>query len=577
MQANTSITLKQQNFSTPTFPPDGWTSTHSNWMFSNTSYAGGTKGEAKLNSTPHIEATIRFYTTVNTSNVTVMKIQFNHRLYYEYFYYNCAVEISKDGLKWVPLWVYDPYETNENYTITLYTTYLNNTNYTYISWSFDGNTSEIYAWYLDNIEISSLTAQENPEYTNTIIIPSLQVNTSKYVDFTNWSPQFPPNEPNCQKPYLITSWTTLLNPPDENPSNDQQTKAIILQYLHDVRIAEFLSPSNNHKTTPPQPKNLQNTAPPPIIYIAPGTYPLQIQVENQGTYTEDNLTCYLEIWEYNNSNATIVFNSSISNITLSPLGGEEILNFGNFTFENETFYGIKANIPLANDYKQKNNIDYLGIFVDNTPPVTEHFLHPEQPNGENGWYTKDVYLELIANDYDPYYYGSGVDYIQYRINKSTWITTHNSATITISQDSPELLIEYRAVDMVGNVEEPKNFTIKLDHTIPKPVDAWWQSDRQGLNWYIIFTIRGEDNISGMSHCDMYINNGFYETQTGPGPNYTFTLQWSSVFKKLKFNFKAYNQAGLYDEYYLDSITALPFSHSNPLIFSKLFFSHPTNH
>ena len=506
-----------------------------------------------------------------------MKIQFNHRLYYEYYYYNnCAVEISKDGITWIPIWDYEPYETRENHTITLYTTYFNTTNYTYISWTFYGNTSEIYAWYLDDIEISSFTALENPEYTNTIIIPELQLNTSKYVDFTNWNPQFPPNQPNCQKLYLVTSWTTLISPPDDNPSNDQQTKAIILQYLHDVRISEFLSPSYNHKNTPPQHKNLSNTTPPPQTYIAPGTYPLQIRVENQGTYPEDNLTCYTEIWEYDNYNSTIVFNSSISNITLPPLEGEQTLNFGNFTFENETIYFFIAKIPLANDYYPKNNIDGLGIIVDNTPPVTKHHLHPEKPNGENGWYTEDVDLELIANDNDDYY-GSGVDYIQYRINKSNWITTYNGATITISQDSPELLIEYRAVDMVGNMEEPNNFTIKLDHTVPKPVDACWQSDRQGLNWYIIFTINGEDNISGMSHCEMYINNGFYETQTGPGPWYTFTLQWSSIFKKLKFNFKAYNQAGLYAEDYLDSITALTSSHSNPLIFSKLFYSHPTNH
>ena len=176
---------------------------------------------------------------------------------------------------------------------------------------------------------------------------------------------------------------------------------------------------------------------------------------------------------------------------------------------------------------------------------------------------------LRADDYGPYYYhGSGVDYLQYRIDNSTWINTYNGAHIDILQDSPELLIEYRAIDMVGNIEAPNNFTIKMDHTSPKPVDAIWESDRQGLNWYIYFHIHGEDNISGMSHCDMYINNGLYETKTGPGPWYTFILQWSPAFKNLTFTFKAYNQAGLYDEDDLEGMMTFPFSYTRHFISSR---------
>jgi len=563
LQTNTTTPLKHQNFSTPTFPPTTWTSTHSNWDYSNTSHAGGTTGEAKLNPTPHIQATIRFYTTINTSNTTVLEIQFNHRLYhFYYYYYECAVEVSKDGINWAPLWIYDPYDTTENPTITLYTTYLNSTNSTYISWTFDGDTSHIDAWYLDNITFSDIAAQQIPEYTDTITISSLASNTSKTVNFTNWDPQFPANQPNIQIPYLVTSWTSLLNPPDENPQNDMQNKAIILQYLHDVRIAEFILSSTGHKTNHP------NSTPPPIIYIQPGTYPIQVRVDNQGTYSEHNLTCYYELWEFNNSNWTVLLDSFISNITLQPLGGEQILDLGTFTFENETIYAILADIPLANDYHPRNNDDSTGIRVDNTPPVSEHQLDPAQPNGENGWYTKEISMDLTANDYDPYYYGSGVDYLQYRIDKGLWITTYNGATIDILQDSPALLIEYRAIDMVGNIEDPNNFTIKMDHTPPKPVDALWESERKGLNWYINFQIHGEDNISGMSHCDMYINNGLYETTSGLGPWYIFTLQWSPAFKNLTFTFKAYNQAGLYEEDYLEGMMTHPLSYSHHFIYAK---------
>lgn len=73
--------LLQQDFSSGQMPPTGWMvfGNTSNWVISQTNYAGGITPEAKVKNSPSFNGTMRFISpSVNTSGQTVVIIQFKH-------------------------------------------------------------------------------------------------------------------------------------------------------------------------------------------------------------------------------------------------------------------------------------------------------------------------------------------------------------------------------------------------------------------------------------------------------------------------------------------------------------------
>ncbi len=304
-----------------------------------------------------------------------------------------------------------------------------------------------------------------------------------------------------------------------------------------------------------------------IAYIQPGIQDIDVLIMNYGTFPEQDMTCYTEIYEYNTNctNGTILYEDNITDIELpDPLGGSKELNFNDYNFIDEGFYQLIVNLTDDNDDKKRNNKFYLGVGVDNQPPITEHVINPPDPTGDNGWYVSDVEITLTAQDPnlpgDCEAEGSGVDYIEYRIDGGSWMKLEGAhGTFTFGDDGEDVFIEYRAVDRVGNEESINSFTIDMEQTTPVAEEISWDTYKEGGFWYVDLTASAVDVTSLMDRVEFFINDRLQEIIEGRGPDYVFTLQWSEAFRKHSFFFYHYDRAGNVIMVYFDpkNVKAVP--------------------
>lgn len=366
-----------------------------------------------------------------------------------------------------------------------------------------------------------------PEYSDFNCIGEIDAGQEMNLTFANWTPAYLSEETSGTKIYSVKAWTDLDNPQDENPGNDLFSKIIELDFFHDVGIKEVTSPN---------------------MYIAPGNQNINAVIENIGTFPEQDMTCYAEIYEYitNCTNGILVYEDYIANIDIEqPLGGTETLIFDDYNFAIEGVYRLYLNLVNDNDdYPDNNQMTYL-IGVDGTPPSSSHTLSPAAPNGDNGWYVSDVTVTLnaadpsIGCDMD----GSGVKEIKYTINGVAGSVPGNTGTFKIQDDGGNIEVKYWAVDNVGNAESKHTFYINMDQTKPNVEPITWDAYRKGLTWYVKFTCQADDATSGMDRVEMHINDELNETITSPGPTYEFNIEWSSELKTAMFKFVAFDIAG----------------------------------
>ncbi len=162
-------------------------------------------------------------------------------------------------------------------------------------------------------------------------------------------------------------------------------------------------------------------------------------------------------------------------------------------------------------------------FDDETPPVTTHSLNPPEPDGENGWYVSNVTVTLNATDNE-----SGVDRIEYRIEGGYWLTIPgDNGTFIFGNDGDDVLIEYRGVDKVGNIESTNSFTIDMDQTPPVAGEIAWEAYKVGGIWYLQLTASAVDATSVIDRVECLIEDGQSVTFVGAGP---VIIQWSETFR-----------------------------------------------
>jgi len=291
--------------------------------------------------------------------------------------------------------------------------------------------------------------------------------------------------------------------------------------------------------------------PPYNLYIQSGTQSIDAIAGNWGTFSELGLTCYAEIWEFitEPENGTLQYEDNITNIDFTePLGGTVDLPFKDFTFAYEGRYGLLIEMPglEGRDDFPKNNFIRYGIAVDDTPPTSSHTLDPPSPDGENGWYVNDLEVTLSASDPVSMDVSSRVDKIKYIVGEGSVQTIDGccgSFPITQENDEDDLLIEYWAIDNVGNVENSHTFTIDMDQTAPT-IDLTYEvvSGNPIVGWTLLFTTTAADITSGMDRVEFYLNYVKQETVMGSGPTY----EWSFIYHGgLKIDVRAdgYDVAG----------------------------------
>ena len=112
-------------------------------MYSDSSYAGGSSGEARFNCSTSSTDIFRLHTSaIDTNDYSVVEIEFKH--YVDHFEtpYALQVETSVDGVNWDVVWDIDPIGNVGPETITILTAQ-NVGSTTYMSWTFNGNSSNI--------------------------------------------------------------------------------------------------------------------------------------------------------------------------------------------------------------------------------------------------------------------------------------------------------------------------------------------------------------------------------------------------------------------------------------------------
>jgi hypothetical protein len=278
------------------------------------------------------------------------------------------------------------------------------------------------------------------------------------------------------------------------------------------------------------------------LYLAPGVQSISNIVTNLGVFVQNGLTCYAELWEYISSeNGSIVMSDEVTGINLDPFGDEETLTFDSYDFQDEGVFGLKFNLPLANDDLQGNNVKTLGIGIDKTKPVATHGISPAAPNGENGWYVSNPTITLTATDPEVNGVASGIGKIEYRIAGGSWITY--TAPFPITVEGAAVVVEYRAIDKVGNVGNTNAVpALKIDKTIPTILlDYTWEKIGTG-KYAIIMTATCNDALAGMGKVEFYFNGELEETVTGAGPDYVWTYQWAPL-PKVTVKAIAYDNAG----------------------------------
>jgi hypothetical protein len=289
------------------------------------------------------------------------------------------------------------------------------------------------------------------------------------------------------------------------------------------------------------------------VYIKPGTEQISAMAINNGVWAEEDLTCHAEIWEYisDPDNGTKLYEDDEVDIDLMvPLGGEEPLDFAPFTFAEEGRYGLYLDLTLparaADDFPDNNKIRF-GVGVDDTRPTSEHTLDPPIPDGLEGWYVSDLEVSLEAEDPMSTDVSSGVKEIKYQVDGGPVQTITGSAgsfLLTQDDDGDDVLVEYWAVDKVGNEESPHNqFTVDMDQTDPT-VDLVYEvtggSPSEG--WEITFTATAEDETSGMDRVVFYLNGLEQETVVGSGPIYVWVI-WYHILPNVIFESEAFDIAG----------------------------------
>jgi C1A family cysteine protease len=148
------------------------------------------------------------------------------------------------------------------------------------------------------------------------------------------------------------------------------------------------------------------------------------------------------------------------------------------------------------------------FLVDNNDPVSKALINGTI--GNNDWFVSDVDINISAFDLT-----SSIREIKVRTDTGNWSIYNGNISVV---ENGSHTVEYYAVDDLGNQEQVKNVTFKIDRELPETITNL-SGDVGNHQWYIStvnLTLNSFDNISGVKHT-------FYRVNKGPWQNYTFNL------------------------------------------------------
>jgi hypothetical protein len=236
-----ALPLLSQYFDS-SYPP-GWTTTHpSNWMYSYSSYAGGSPYEAVFYYYPSQTATFRFMSpAMDTTGLGSAQIDFKHYINHYGGPYTLKVETSQDKVSWATVWeIVDPTSSGQEDVSIMTSDNVGGSTF-YVSFTFEGNSYNINYWFIDNVVVTGYPTTA-PEYSEYLCISSINPGQEIELTFPNWTPAFLEEGTTGTKMYSFKVFTDMQVPPDNDLSNDAIAKTITLDFFHDVAV-EVTSPT----------------------------------------------------------------------------------------------------------------------------------------------------------------------------------------------------------------------------------------------------------------------------------------------------------------------------------------------
>jgi hypothetical protein len=278
--------------------------------------------------------------------------------------------------------------------------------------------------------------------------------------------------------------------------------------------------------------------PEPDVYIPCGEQEFCVMIENLGTYDED-VDVVWNFYEYTPTKE-LVDGGSIAKF-IASLTEEEVCLF-TYEFEEEGIYGVEVEVISPPDCNLDNNgpIELI-VGVDCCGPESCFTLDPEEPNGENNWFTTKVTVTAYAWEGGDCLVHSGIAKIVYIIDGVEDFITGDHGTFTISGDGVHFG-EIYAVDNVGNEEEEHHtFEVAIDKTAPSVDLQHDEYKDEAGTWFVHFTAIASDATSGMNRVEFFIDGNLQETDT-TGP-FEWTIEWDPDYKTKTFYAYAYDNAG----------------------------------
>lgn len=126
-----------------------------------------------------------------------------------------------------------------------------------------------------------------------------------------------------------------------------------------------------------------------------------------------------------------------------------------------------------------------------------------------------------------------------------------------SENMQQSSLSCNNTEFISKDSSIKSITFEDPVELSDPILEWNFFEENGTLYLSFFIIIY--NISDMDRAEMYINDGLYETVEGGGPEFSFTIEWSSgTIKRCTFTFIIYFHSGKIIEIRLEPVTGLLF-------------------
>lgn len=138
------------------------------------------------------------------------------------------------------------------------------------------------------------------------------------------------------------------------------------------------------------------------------------------------------------------------------------------------------------------------------------------------WRTGPVTITVTADDNG----GTGVDYVEYRVDSSPITSGPNGVTFTVSDDGSHSIMT-RATDTAGNVGAWRTQTLKIDKTQPEDTSglvAGWVKSRA-------VALTATDATSGVATIEYRVNGGTVTTVNTATANFTLPADGTFVVER----------------------------------------------